>query len=736
MERPTFSPFWHRLRATRPRLRAHVQVTRQRYRGRRWHVAHDPTSNQFYRLSPVAYDFVASLDGLRTVDQAWRLSLEKHGDKAPTQHEVIELIGQLYNSNLLSVDATPETEQLLRRGRERVRKRLVQQAISLMYFKIRLFNPDGLLTAVEPIFRPLINRWGLLAWGALLAAALLAVLPKWDRLVSGVDAVADPSSWPYMIGTFIALKLWHELGHGVVCKRFGGQVPEMGAMILVLLPSPYVDASSAWSFASKWQRIAVGAGGMLFELAAAAVCAFVWLNTPSGSMANQLAFYVMLTSSVSTVLFNGNPLMRFDGYYILSDLLEIPNLNQRSTQVIKNLLLKHVYRLPNLRPVTQQASEWWIMLGFGLAAMVYRLLVFFGILLWLTGELFGLGIILAAWSFAAWFIVPVGMFINWLASSPQLLDRRARAVLTSLGLVGGAALLVGAVPMPDWRRAQGVVESRTRVGVFAGADGTIDPSTVRAGQAVRKGDVLAVIVSPELGAMIDQARAEEAELQAKLRDARAGEEPAAVAVVARQLQAVRATLADLLTRRDELVVTAPIDGVVVSGDPARMGGMTVKRGQALCELLRPDDLRIHALMDQSDVNWLFARAGDAPPAPDAPERPLPPGIDAGVRLATDTGTTIAAASVSVLPSGQRRIPHPALSFAGGGPVEPETEQSQGRAAKTRRFSVYIDPAPGELVRAGALPGGRAYVRFTLPPRPLAAQVFDRLSKVLHGRVNL
>ncbi|HZW07872.1 MAG TPA: PqqD family protein, partial [Phycisphaerales bacterium] len=163
MERPTFSPFWHRLRATKPRLRAHVQVTRQRYRGRRWHVAHDPTSNQFYRLSPVAYDFIASLEGSRTVDEAWRLSLEKFGDKAPTQHEVIELIGQLYNSNLLSVDATPETEQLLRRGRDRVKKRLMQQAVSLMYFKVRLFNPDALLTAVEPIFRPFISRWGLVA---------------------------------------------------------------------------------------------------------------------------------------------------------------------------------------------------------------------------------------------------------------------------------------------------------------------------------------------------------------------------------------------------------------------------------------------------------------------------------------------------------------------------------------------------------------------------------------------
>jgi len=456
MERPTFSPFWHRLRATRPRLRAHVQVTRQRYRGRRWHVAHDPTSNQFYRLSPVAYDFIASLEGSRTVDEAWRLSLEKFGDKAPTQHEVIELIGQLYNSNLLSVDATPETEQLLRRGRDRVKKRLMQQAVSLMYFKVRLFNPDALLTAVEPIFRPFISRWGLVAWCAFVLYALVRVVGwEWDRMVSGVDAVTDPSAWPYMIATYIVLKLWHELGHGVICKRFGGQVPELGAMMLVLLPSPYVDASAAWAFPSKWKRMAVGAGGMFFELFAAAVCALVWLNTPHGTLINQLAYYVMLTSSITTVLFNGNPLMRFDGYYILSDWLEIPNLSQRANTLLKNVFLKGVYRVENVRPVTQQRGEWWILLVYGVLAMVYRMVVFFGILTWLMGQLFGLGVILAAWSFAAWFLVPTGAFIGWLAGSPQLSDKRARAVLVTLAMLTGAGLLVGAVPLPDWRRAQG-----------------------------------------------------------------------------------------------------------------------------------------------------------------------------------------------------------------------------------------------------------------------------------------
>lgn len=727
MERPTFSPFWHRLRATKPRLRAHVQVTRQRYRGRRWHVAHDPTSNQFYRLSPVAYDFVSSLDGSRTVDEAWRLSLEKFGDKAPTQHEVIELIGQLYNSNLLSVDATPETEQLLRRGRDRVKKRLMQQAVSLMYFKVRLFNPDALLTAVEPIFRPFINRWGFIAWAAFVFFAIASLVPQWSRLVSGIDSATAPSSWPYMIGTYIALKLWHELGHGVICKRFGGQVPELGAMMLVLLPSPYVDASSAWAFPSKYKRMAVGMGGMFFELFAAAVCAHIWLNTPGGTLLNQVAYYVMLTSGVSTVLFNGNPLMRFDGYYILSDALEIPNLSQRASTLLKNIFQEWVYRVENVRPVTQQAAEWWILLVYGVLAMVYRLVVFFGILTWLMGQLFGLGVILAAWSFGAWFIVPVGTFIGWLASSPQLSDKRTRAVAVTAAMLVGFGLLVGVVPIPDWRRAQGVVESTTHAGVFAGVDGVVASAPIGIGQRVKAGDVIAVIESPDLDAMLAQARAERSEYVVRLRDARAGQEPAAEQVVTRQVEAIDKVIAELEQRTRELVVRAPVGGVLVNGDPARMVGMAVKRGQGLCEIVDPAALRVHALMSQNDANWLFGKEGD---------RVLHP-FDVNLRLASDLSKVIDGGHATPVPSGQKSIPHGALAFAGGGPVEPESDaRGNPTGAKSRRFSVYIVPAGNVLVDNGALPGERVYVRFTLPSRSLAWQVMDRVRKTLQGRVNL
>jgi len=455
-----------------PRLRPHAQITRQFYRGRRWHVVHDPTSNQFYRLSPVAHEFVGLLDGARTVEQVWEITLQRHADAAPTQPEVLELLGQMYQANLLTLGVTPQTEQLLSRRRERLKQRAIQQAIGLMYFKVRAFNPDRYLSWLEPILRPILNRWGFAAWCLWVLIALFAVLPQWHALTGNFETAVAPGNWAWMAAVFVALKAIHETGHGVLCKRFGGQVPEFGFFMLVLLPSPYVDASAAWSFPSKWQRTAVGAGGMMFELAFAALAAHIWLSTGPG-LAHQLAYNAMLSASVSTVLFNANPLMKFDGYYMLSDLIEVPNLMSRSARMLLHLVQRHIFGIEQTRPPTTIPSERAILVAFGIGSLVYRMVVFMSVTLFVMGTMFALGLVLAVWSAAAWFLLPLGKMLHWLATSGQLADRRPRAVLTTIAIALGALVLLGGVPLPDRRHATGVVESLRTSGVYVAADGFV-----------------------------------------------------------------------------------------------------------------------------------------------------------------------------------------------------------------------------------------------------------------------
>ncbi|MFG0326224.1 MAG: PqqD family peptide modification chaperone [Phycisphaerales bacterium JB037] len=723
-DRPTFSPMWHRVRALKPRLRPHVQITRQHYRGKRWHVVHDPATNQFYRLNPIAHEFVGLLDGTRTVESVWELSLQRHGDRAPTQQEAIQLISQLYGSNLLSVDATPETEQLLRRGRERVKKKVIGQAIGIMYFKIRLFNPDALITWIEPMLRPVLNRFGFFAWVAFLIFVGVNLAPAWGRLTGEQFSDAlSPANWGWMIVVFIVTKAIHELGHGVILKRYGGQCPEFGVMLLVMFPAPYVDASSAWALENKWKRMGVGAGGMIFELFVAGVAALVWLNTQSGQLVHQLAYNAMFIASISTILFNANPLMRFDGYYILSDLIEVPNLMQRSQNMIKHFFKKFVYGLKNETPPTTNPTERAILVVYGIAAIAYRLFLFVTITLYVMGQMFAVGLLLAIWTASMWFILPVGKFVQWLASSPALSDKRVRAIATSLGMIALVGLSLGAVPVPDWRRATGVVEARQRSGVFFGVGGFVTGAHVRPGEFVRAGQPLVTIENAELVSQLASGRAERRRYESLLRQV-TEEQPIAVDIYRQTLEALNDQIAFMEEREAKLVVRAPHDGIYVGVDPDGLVGSWVEEGQGLAEIVDVRDLHIVANLDQQENSWLIqVREGELP-------------VRVEMRLVSAAHTVVPGGIERIIPAGQRRLAHGALGYAGGGPAQIDQQDQTGTLAKRQQFVMEVSPLPVHEGDWIGLPGERVRLRFTLPSKPILVQFGDRLHKMVQGRVNL
>lgn len=724
-ERPTFSPFWHRVRAMTPRLRPQVQITRQHYRGMRWHVAHDPTTNQFFRLSPIANEFVGLLDGTRTVEQTWELVLSRYGDHAPTQNEIISLLSQLYNSNLLRVDHSPETEQLLGRGKERTKKKIQQQAIGLMYFRVKIFNPDRALTWLEPILRPILNPVGLIAWFVLLIAALATVLPHWSELVNGFGSAVAPSNWGWIMAVFVVTKIIHETGHGVICRRFGGQVPEMGVMMLVLLPSPYVDASACWAFESKYRRMAVGAGGMIFELFVASLAAFLWTATrDTGGLAHQLAYNAMLTSGVSTVLFNANPLMRFDGYYILSDLLEVPNLMMRSTGMLNHLAQRYIYRVKNATPPSSVPSEQAILIVYGIGALIYRLFLFVSITLYIMGKLFAIGLILAVWTAAMWFILPVGKFVHWLATSPQLAEFRPRAIATSFVLLVAGALLIGAIPMPDHRTAGGIVESDETTGLFFGADGFVTKVHARPGEFVKKGEPIVTCESPELVAQLQLADAMLAEARSTELQAVAKSETANAQVARGRVEAIEAQINQARQRAERLIVRAPFDGVVVGNDPANFVGSYMKEGKQICEFVNPANLRVAASLTQSEASWLFELPHDQ--------------FSVEMRTLSKIDRFIDGTNVRIVDAGQRQLRHPALAYAGGGTIETEqqTDQRSAPQAKQHLWWVYIDAKDASQLVGGSAPGERVRLRFTLPSKPWLTQWIDRLQKAIQGRVTI
>src|SRR6266850_2293992 len=282
MAQQLMSASWYRVAELRPRLRSHFRIHRHRYRGGRWYVLQDRMSRRTHRFDARAYFVIGLMNGQRSMQSIWDAALERYGDEAPTQEEVFPLL-----------------------------------------------DPDRFLERWLAWYRPLFGPLGALVWLAVVGWGAFTAVQHWNELTHDLSSrVLAPENLLVMGLVFPVLKALHELGHACAVRAWGGEVHEMGIMFLVLMPVPYVDASAANAFAEKRRRVVVGAAGMIVEVFIAALALALWLELQPG-IARAVLFNVMLIAGVSTVLFNANPLLRFDGYYILSDLIEIPNLRQR-----------------------------------------------------------------------------------------------------------------------------------------------------------------------------------------------------------------------------------------------------------------------------------------------------------------------------------------------------------------------------------------------------------------------
>src|ERR1700742_2856830 len=252
--RPTFSESWYRVASLRAKLRASAQISRQYYRGERWYVVRDPAGNQFHRLSDAAYRFVGLLDGSRTVAEAWDLAGGSLADDAPTQPEVIQILSHLYSANLIDADVTPDATVLLRRHKKQQQRKLQGRLMNILFPRIPLWDPDRFLKLWMPLVKSGFSKIGAIIWLLVVGGAIASLAPEWDRIKTATTNSIAPANWLWLWAVFVFVKLIHELGHAFSCRRWGGECHELGIMFLVLIPTPYVDASTAWSFPNKWHK--------------------------------------------------------------------------------------------------------------------------------------------------------------------------------------------------------------------------------------------------------------------------------------------------------------------------------------------------------------------------------------------------------------------------------------------------------------------------------------------------
>ena len=421
----TFSESWFRIAHQRPCLRPDVKIRRQNFRGERWFVLENPFTNEFFRLRPAAYELVARLHPRRTVEEVWRECLERFPDEAPGQEAVLQLLAQLYFTNLLQYDRATNSAGLFERYQKRQQREWRARLLNIMFLRFPLLDPDRFLVRALPVVGRFINVFGALLWLFVVGAALKVVADNWEAVKQQGQGILAPDNLPLLFVGMVFIKTIHEFGHAFFCRKFGGEVHVMGVMLMIFTPVPYVDATSSWSFRSRGQRLLVGAAGMIVELFFAALLTFVWANTGQGTL-HSLAYNMMFIASVSTVVFNANPLLRFDGYYMLSDLLEIPNLAQRANQQLRHLGERGLFGMKKSESPARTRREAWWLTGFGLTSGAYRLLIFGGILLLVADHFFLIGLVMAAVCGVSWIAVPVGKFLHYLAASPKLEPKNHR----------------------------------------------------------------------------------------------------------------------------------------------------------------------------------------------------------------------------------------------------------------------------------------------------------------------
>jgi len=481
----------------------------------------------------------------------------------------------------------------------------------------------------------------------------------------------------------------------------------MGIMLLVLMPIPYVDASSASAFREKQRRMMVGAAGMMVELFVSALALFLWLAVEPG-VVRSVAYNVLVMGSISTILFNGNPLLRYDGYYILADALEIPNLAQRSLQYLGYLIKRHLFGVTRLQPPHAAPHERAWLIGYSVASFVYRLFIYVGIILFITTKFFLVGIVLGIWAALGMVIVPLVKKIHYLLFSPELREKRARAVMTAGGLSTALLLFIVLVPVPSWTRTEGVVWIPEEALVRAGTSGVVDRVVAPPDSPVRKGDLLIECVDPLLKAEVQVLRAELNALQARY-DAEIHADRVKAQVIKEEIGHARANLARSEERFDALTIRSQSDGVIVVPRAEDLPGRFVKQGELIAYVLNVERPTVRVVVPQTDVDPIRNRTRRV-----------------AVRLAERVSEVIPAAVIRTTPGASERLPSTALGSSGGGAIAIDPRDPEGTKTLERVFSVDLELAkPSETVYVN----DRVYVKFDHGFEPLSVQWYRSLRRL-------
>lgn len=701
---------WEQIAGLKMKLRGHLEFFQHRYRGRCWYVVTDSMANNQFRCSEESYLFLRLLDGNRTLQQAWQ-ELDSETEQ-PDQEEIIRLLLKLAQVDLLQGDLLQNDAQRAQRARVHKRQQGWQRLLRPFAIRIPLLDPDKYLEKLLPPAKYLFTRTTLILWILLVGWVLLTSLNLWPELKAHWAArFLDTGNLIWLWLLYPIVKGLHELGHALATKYWGGEVHEMGIMLLVFMPVPYVDASASTAFYHKQRRMLVSGMGIMVELflTACALLLWQWLDT---GLAKNIAFNIAVIGGMSTLLFNGNPLLRFDGYYLLSDLIEIPNLGSGSNQYLGYLAKRYLFDMRDSRSPVQAKGErpWFIC--YAILSGIYRLFISFSIALYIAGKFFVVGVLLAFWALYTQIILPAYNAIAQLLPLAQRQNRRQR-VLEVLGCaVMFVCSLLFLLPITHSSYTKGIIMLPEHSYLRAESDGFIQTLAAQEGQAVKQGELLIQLENNQLQVELESNRAKQMELQARHSQA-LNRDPLTAGLVKDELLALETEYRELLTQQERLRLTSPIQGTLALGQSADLPGRFIRKGQILGHVVDKSGTSARVVVEQKAVDLVRRHTQSIE-----------------VRLASNPAQTLKATAVRELPSATNKLPSRLLGSQAGGSIAVDARDPDGIQAINKIFQFEVSLPRTDT--QGYL-GQSVAVRFIHQREPLGAGWYRQIRELILDR---
>lgn len=681
---PLLSPDWYRVANMRPRLRVGVRVSRQQIRGETWYLLTDPMSGRHHLFNSIAYRLISACNGEQSLDEVWEKLAASAGKDAPTQGKTVRVIAQAFSANLLTGNIAPNASSIVQAQSRQTRQRKLS-AINPISFKVPVWDPDNFLNTHVGRWRWLFTATAAQVLMALIALGAILLLVNLTDYVSFAEKSLQNSQILLMMWlAYPLIKGLHEMAHALAVKAFGGEVHEIGITLLMLTPVPYVDASASMGFANKYQRVAVAAAGIVAELTMATLALVLWLLLEPGVL-QDIAFAVVLIGGLSTLAINGNPLLRFDGYHMLCDFFELPNLARRSQGLWRHLIKRGLLGLKGPAFEGHAPGAWPWLLAYAPLSWVYRAVLLVLMSVWLAtySSLLGLaGVALAVW---LCLLQPILAMLRYLTGSAELYGQRVRAMTVAVvGTIALVALMFGA-KLPHQTHAPGVVWLRDDAVVRLATEGFVEEFLASDGEQVVVGQPLLRLSNDELQASLQR-------VEAQLRRREVERASSFVA------DAMQAGIADdetalllaerqrLRQRVDQLTVRAGVAGRLVIAPKFNVVGRFLPQGELVAHVLSPGQPLVRVLVSNEDV----AQVRDD-------VRSI------SVALAHASGRQATGQLVAGPPLVSKKLPSSALGDGAGGSIAQDLTDKSGLTALEPffHFDLRLDAAVDARIGARA-----------------------------------